>query len=51
MRHRCYQIPAGTSGEIWMTEDNYALFEFYDTATSAWRRVWVPLDALESSNG
>lgn len=45
------QIPAGTSGEIWMTEDNYALFEFYDTATSAWRRVWVPLDALESSNG
>ena len=45
------QIPAGTSGRIWQSEDVYAQFEFYDQEEGAWRRVWVPESALEASNG
>ena len=45
------KILAGTSGTIWQREGNYAQFEFYDETQKLMRRVWVPENALECSNG
>ena len=45
------KIPAWTSGTIWMRENLYALFEYYDAAQNLYRRVWVPESALQASNG
>ena len=45
------KIPAGTTGTIWLREGNYVQFEFYDAAQKQLRRVWVPDNALECSNG
>ena len=45
------QIPAGTTGKVWLSEGGYAQFEFYDYTEGAWRRVWVQESALEGTNG
>ena len=42
------KIPAGTWGQVWQSEGLYAQFEYYDTSSQQYRRVWVPTDALES---
>ena len=42
------KISAGTWGQVWQTEGLYAQFEYYDTNSQQYRRVWVPQDALES---
>ena len=44
------KIPAGTVGDIWMTEGAYALIEFYDSQKGTLRRIWVPESSLEISD-
>ena len=43
------KIPAGTEGKIWMKDGAYAQFEYYDG--TQYRRVWIPENAAEESNG
>ncbi len=44
-------VPAGTEGTVWMSENDYAQFEFYDANEGMYRRVWIPESALEAPNG
>ena len=45
------RIPAGTTGTVWQREGSYAQFEYYDEGEQAYRRVWVPENALEEVFG
>lgn len=45
------RIPAGTTGTIWQREGSYAQFEYFDEAQQAYRRVWVPENALDEVFG
>ena len=45
------RIPAGTTGTIWQREGSYAQFEYFDEAQQAYRRVWIPENALDEVFG
>ena len=40
-----FQVPAGTVGDVYQVEGNFAQLEYYD-GSGKLRRVWIPVDAL-----
>ena len=45
------QVPAGTTGTVWMREDSYVLFEYFDASLQMNCRVWIPEGSLEEDAG